>query len=126
MTPIYDADAGIFVSISSFAAKYKDDEALLDANNTAVTTDNLLHCAILAIERAEKAEARVEELEYSIDRSYLAQGSIRSSKHYYRAEAHKAREEREVFRARVEELEDREFNRVEQEGRDLDLQRLLI
>ena len=84
MTPIYDADAGIFVSIGSFAAKYKDEEALLDANNTAVTTDNLLHCAILAIERAERAEARVKE------------------------------------------LEDKEFDRVEQKGRDLDIQRLLI
>ena len=31
-----------------------------------------------------------------------------------------------VAEARVEELEDREFNRTEQRGRDLDLQRLLI
>lgn len=28
--------------------------------------------------------------------------------------------------ARIKELEDKEFNRVEQEGRDLDMQRLLI
>ena len=75
MTPIYDADAGIFVSIGSFAAKYKDEEALLDANNTAVTTDNLLHCAILAIERAERAEARNKELE-RINRNPLEEVEI--------------------------------------------------
>tara|TARA_R110000796_G_scaffold44957_4_gene109212 strand:- start:215 stop:445 length:231 start_codon:yes stop_codon:yes gene_type:complete len=31
-----------------------------------------------------------------------------------------------ALEARVKELEDREFNRTEQEGRDLDIQRLLI
>lgn len=30
------------------------------------------------------------------------------------------------YQERIKELEDREFNRVEQEGRDLDIQRLLI
>ena len=66
MIPIYDAHTGIFVSFRSFADKYKDNEELLDANNTCVTTDNLLNCALLAIDRVKELE--VEWHKQIIDR----------------------------------------------------------
>ena len=53
------------------------------------------------------AEARVEELQD-------AMGGFQDKPH------------RERLEARIKELEDREFNRTEQEGRDLDVQRLLM